>query len=95
MPDRHAQKLTPLRGADDHSFVIAGPEQAPSQNCQELLDKDIFKDQLAKFQLKEWQEDHYGAKVVSFNTFHVYINFAGGPFWVSGGPNARTSSYPV
>ncbi|XP_041362193.1 uncharacterized protein LOC121378189 [Gigantopelta aegis] len=49
-----------LRGADDRPFVISGPEQAPKQSCQKLLQNGIFKDQLAKCLLKEWQEDHYG-----------------------------------
>lgn len=50
-----------LRGANDCPFVIAGPEQAPKQNCQKLLQNGIFKDQLAQFMLKEWRNDHYGA----------------------------------
>ena len=49
-----------LRGADDHPFVIAGPEQAPRQNCQKLLGNGIFKDQLAIYLIKEWQKDCYG-----------------------------------
>ena len=49
-----------LRGADDRPYLITGPEQAPRQGCQKLLQNGIFKDQLAKFLLKEWQEDHYG-----------------------------------
>ena len=49
-----------LRGADDRQFVISGPEQAPRESCQKLLQNSIFKDQLAMFLLKEWQEDQYG-----------------------------------
>lgn len=48
-----------LRGADDHPFIITGPGQVPRQVCHKLLQNSIFKDQLAKFLLKEWQ-DHYG-----------------------------------
>ncbi|KAJ8031889.1 hypothetical protein HOLleu_25241 [Holothuria leucospilota] len=50
-----------LRGAEDCPFVITGPEQAPRQNCQKLLQNGIFKDQLAIFLLKEWQENQYGS----------------------------------
>ena len=49
-----------LHGADDHAFLIAGPQQAPKQSCQKLLQNGIFKDQLAMFLLNEWQKDHYG-----------------------------------
>ena len=50
-----------LRGADDRPFLFSGPDQAPRQGSQKLLQNGIFKDQLAMFLLKEWQEDHYGA----------------------------------
>ena len=49
-----------LRGAEDHPFMISGSEQGPKQNCQELLQNGIFKDQLAIFLLEEWQRDYYG-----------------------------------
>lgn len=49
-----------LRGADDRPFVISGPEQAPRQSCHKLLQNGVFEDQLAKYFLKEWQEDQYG-----------------------------------
>ena len=41
-------------------MVITGPEQAPRQGCQKLLQTRVCKDQLAMFPLKEWQKDHYG-----------------------------------
>jgi len=50
-----------LRGAKDEPFVISGSEQKPKQRCHQLLQNGIFKDQLAKFLLGEWQKDHYGA----------------------------------
>lgn len=49
-----------LRGAEDHPFFITGPQQAPMQSCQKLLQNGIFKDQLAIFLLDEWQKNHYG-----------------------------------
>jgi len=49
-----------LRGAEDHPFLITGPQQSPRQSCQKLLQNGLFKEQLAVFLLKEWQEDHYG-----------------------------------
>ena len=49
-----------LRGANDHPFIIAGPEQSPRQNCHKLLLNGRFKDELATFLIKEWQNDQYG-----------------------------------
>ena len=49
-----------LRGAQDHPFVIAGSEQRPKQRCKTLLQNGMFKEELAKFLMKEWQKDHYG-----------------------------------
>lgn len=36
-----------LRGGQDDIFLITGPEQAPKQSCQKLLQNGIFKDKLA------------------------------------------------
>jgi len=36
-PTSLKQSERKLRGADDQPFVIAGPEQAPKQGCQKLL----------------------------------------------------------
>ena len=49
-----------LRGAEDQPFIISGSEQAPKQSCQKLLQNGIFKDQLAKFLLMQWQKEQYG-----------------------------------
>ncbi|XP_014678737.1 PREDICTED: uncharacterized protein LOC106818551, partial [Priapulus caudatus] len=49
-----------LRGAEDQPFVIGGCEQRPKQSCQKRLQNGIFKDQLAKFFMIEWQKAHYG-----------------------------------
>ena len=68
-----------LRGADDRQIVISGPEQSPKQSCEKLLKNGVFKDELAKFFLKEWQEDKFapilGSKVlvVSYGGFCVRI----------------------
>ena len=48
------------RGADDQPFLIIGSEQAPRQSCTKLLRNGIFKDQLAKFLMTEWQKDYFG-----------------------------------
>ena len=32
-----------LRGAEDHPFVIAGPQQAPKQSCKKLLQNGMLK----------------------------------------------------
>jgi len=60
-PTSLKQSERKLRGADDQPFVIAGPEQAPRQGCQKLLQNGIFKEQLAQFFQREWQRDHYGS----------------------------------
>ena len=49
-----------LRVADNRQLFITGPQQAPTQSCQNVLQNGIFKDQLAIFLLKEWQENQYG-----------------------------------
>lgn len=49
-----------LRGGEDTPFVIGGCEQRPKQSCKKLLENGIFKDQLAKFFMTEWQKEHYG-----------------------------------
>ena len=49
-----------LCGADDRPFVITSAEQAPRESCQKLIQNGIFKDQLAKFLLQEWQKTQYG-----------------------------------
>ena len=54
-----------LRGADDTPFLITGPDQTPRQTCHRLLQNVKFKDQLATFLLKEWQEDHYGSTLAN------------------------------
>ena len=47
------------RGANDQQIVVSGPEQSPNQRCEKLLKNSIFKDELARFLLKEWQQDKY------------------------------------
>ena len=49
-----------LRGAEDHPFVMAGPQQAPKQSCKKLLQNGMFKNQLAILLLDEWQKNQYG-----------------------------------
>ena len=47
------------RGAVDSLYVIAGPEQTIRQNAQQLLQNGIFKNELGKFLLREWEKDHH------------------------------------
>lgn len=54
-----------LRGAADQPYVISGPEQTARQSCQKLLLNGTFKDQLAQFLLREWQQDKYGAIIAN------------------------------
>ena len=51
MPLKESERK--LRGADDRPFLITGPEQAPKQGCQKLIQNGIFSDQLTMFLLKE------------------------------------------
>lgn len=48
-----------LRGSVDSVYVITGPEQTIRQSGKKLLNNGVFKDELAKFVLKEWGKDHY------------------------------------
>jgi len=48
-----------LRGAVDSAYNITGPEQTIRQSGPKLLTNGIFKNELAKFLLKEWGKDHY------------------------------------
>ena len=48
-----------MRGAVDMQFTITGPEQILMQSGQKLLKNGIFKNEIAKFLLKEWAKDHY------------------------------------
>lgn len=48
-----------LRGAIDCPYVITGPDQKIRQSAQTLLTNGIFKNELAKFLLKEWHKSHY------------------------------------
>ena len=48
-----------LREACDTIFVITGPEQRIRQTGQKLLANSVFKNEFAKFLIKEWSEDHY------------------------------------
>ncbi|XP_064653262.1 uncharacterized protein LOC135503582 [Lineus longissimus] len=61
LPSSLKESERKLRGVEDQPFIISGSEQAPKQSCQKLLQNGIFKDQLAKFLMIEWQEDQYGA----------------------------------
>lgn len=48
-----------LRGAVDSVYVITGPDQTIRQSGKKLLTNGVFKNELAKFILKEWGKDHY------------------------------------
>ena len=56
------------RGSVHKKFVITGSEQSPKLGCQKLLRIPSFKEELAKFLLKEWQNNNYvhilGAKTL-------------------------------
>ena len=58
-----------LRGSQNHTYIIAGPEQTPNQSKTELVQNSSFKQEFAKFLLQEWSADHYvsvlrGKKIV-------------------------------
>ena len=63
LPNSLKESERKLRGAENHPFVIAGSEQRPKQRCKTLLQNGMFKEELAKFLIIEWQKDHYGAIV--------------------------------
>ena len=48
-----------LRGAVDSAYVITGSDQTIRQSGKKLLTNGVFKNELAKFLLKEWGKDHY------------------------------------
>ena len=48
-----------LRGAVDSIYIITGPDQTIRQSGKKLLINGVFKNELSKFLLKEWQNDHY------------------------------------
>jgi len=48
-----------LRGAVNALYNITGSEQTIRQSGQKLLQNGNFKDELARFLLKEWGKDHY------------------------------------
>ena len=49
-----------LRGAEDRPHLITGAQQTTKQSGQQLLKNGIFKNELAKFLLIEWEKDGYG-----------------------------------
>ncbi len=53
-----------LRGAIDLPYIITGADQTTRQSGQKLLSNGNFKNELAKFVMKEWQKNHY------FNIFN-------------------------
>ena len=48
------------RGSNDQPFIISGSEQSPKQSCKRLLQNGMFKDQLGKFLIAEWQKEQFG-----------------------------------
>ena len=48
-----------LRGASHALYVITGPDQTIRQTGQKLLTNCTFKNELAKFLVKEWGKTHY------------------------------------
>ena len=48
-----------LRGEVYSTYTITGPEQTIRQSTQTLLSNSTFKNEFAKFLLKEWTKDHY------------------------------------
>ncbi|XP_030837116.1 uncharacterized protein LOC105437992 [Strongylocentrotus purpuratus] len=48
-----------LRGALDTVYEITGPDQTIRQSGQKLLANGVFKNELAKFLLREWGNDHH------------------------------------
>ena len=60
MPSFMKDSKRRLCGANDQPFIISGSEQAPKQSCLKLLQNGVFKDQLAKYLLLEWQKEQYG-----------------------------------
>ena len=47
------------RGAVDTDYVITGPEQKIRQSGKKLLTNGVFKNEFAKFLLKEWKKANY------------------------------------
>ena len=48
-----------LRGAVDSIYTITGPDQIIRQSGKKLLTNGAFKNELAKFLLKEWRKSNY------------------------------------
>lgn len=47
-----------LRGAVDSAYAITGPDQTIRQSGKKLLTNGVFKNELAKFILREWKKEH-------------------------------------
>ena len=52
-----------LRGAVNVNYEITGPEQSIRQSGQKLIHNINFKDELARFLLREWMKAHYSAYI--------------------------------
>ena len=47
-----------LRGAFDSVYIITGPDQTLRQAGAKLITNGIFKNEFAKFLMREWEKDH-------------------------------------
>ena len=61
-----------LRGAVDENYNITGPEQAIRQSGKKLLDNGNFKNELARFLLREWGKDNYWSFLSGKTLFASY-----------------------
>ena len=61
-----------LHGAVNTVYKISGPEQTIRQSGEKLIKNGSFKDELARFLLKEWGKDHYCNYLVGKTLYASY-----------------------
>ena len=61
-----------LRGAVSVVYEITGAEQSIRQSGQKLIHNTNFKDELAKFLLKEWIKPHYSVYIEGKTLYASY-----------------------